>query len=403
MATSSIETQEQDADNEGVKGELRAAITTSWINGSGPRESSGPIDPAIGAESNGDTAELEGTDSVQPAAAPTRPSWGRKSTNESSGLDTQPQAVETDTKALFSPKGLGFRTLESLRGTQDPYCAVGWGPEGSGKSLWFLKNFPYPVLVNNLDRPMTTAHLGLIEDDTRVANIFFENLRPDMKDISLNEAMLMVERIEANIHDNIKDLARFGGTVMIDGGTLLGDLLKAADPTIAEKQAANKRWNPKDKQSINAYLAALVAFVMDHGVHFCITGHSANSWEMKSIMGDDGQAKNQLTRTNNLYAKMDKIFFERANLSLLMFKRCVCGRNITKEDGTCDAAGVDNPMEDRPAKRDEHGILGHQGRRHMVRVVANKFNTAVESTEWEDLDWAQLKLLSDPKRYTLLL
>lgn len=285
------------------------------------------------------------------------------------------------------PKGKIFVNLEELLDSPDYNVIVGWGPEGTGKTTWFLRHMPLPVLVLNLDRPLTKGHMGWKGMKERLPGIFVANLREDFADLTIESAVQLKDNIEQLVTQNFEWLK--GGTLIIDGGTALREILKMADPVIGAKVASGRRFNPKDKANVNAYLASFIANIQDQGINLIFTGHSANSWEMKTVRSDDGETKNQLTRTNKLYPKLDDILFERATVSLLFFKRCECGRNIVNQDGTCSAQPE--------ATSDKAGALdGHIGRKHMVRFVTNKLQTAVEGSEWEDLSKRQFDILTGP-------
>lgn len=294
-----------------------------------------------------------------------------------------------------APKGKAFVSLEELLDRDDIQVLAGWGPEGTGKTTWFLRYMPLPIMMLNLDRPVTKGHMGWKGMKERVGRIFVQNLREDFNDLDSASAVQLKDKIERAIKDNLEWLR--GGTVMLDGATTLRDILKLADPTIGPKVEAGKRFNPKDKAQVNAYLAAFIAHIQDKGIHLVFTGHSANSWKMVSTKSDDGEMKNALTRTNNLYPKMDDIIFERSTVSMMFFKRCECGRNIIDQDGTCIAQPE--------ATSDRAGMLeGHIGRKHMVRFVTNKLNSGVEGSEWEDLDGPTFDILcSDPGQAKKLL
>lgn len=281
----------------------------------------------------------------------------------------------------------GFQPLSAV--ATDIWSAVVWGTEGTGKSLFVLKNFPPPIMVLNLDRPFTKAHLGMLSQE-RVDSIYVKNLRENLKDVDQLTATVIKGEIERALEQNLEWLR--GGTFFLDGGTMYRDVLKLSDPTIGPKVASGSRFNPKDKSQINAYLGALISYIQDQGINFALTAHAAYSWVMKTTVNETtGATANQLAKTHNLYAKFDDIAFERANLSLLLFKRCECGRAIVNDDGTCLLQ--DNPQEDR-----EKRIQGHQGRKHMARIVSNKFCTKTEGYVFEGLDAAMLQNLCDPKK-----
>lgn len=311
--------------------------------------------------------------------------------------DTDQGATATSTgskvtELLKSPQGAGFVRLSDIDDTT--FVIMDWGPEGTGKTLWALANMPLPIMVLNLDRPINKAHLGALPRE-RAEQIFIKNMRETVDDINHYEALSIKDDIERAVQDNLAWLK--GGTLLIDGGTMLRDVLKMADDTISTKVAAGKKFNPKDKAQVNAWQAMFLSKINDQGINLVITAHAANSWTMKAVRDEmTGESRNQLQRTNNLYAKYDDIGFERANLSLMFFKRCECGRNITNQDGTC--VNQSDPTEDRPA------IEHHYGRKHMCRIVANKFNTSTEGTEWEDLDMPTLQILCfDPKKAQALI
>lgn len=280
---------------------------------------------------------------------------------------------------FVGPQGAFIRLTEL---GDETFILIDWGLDGTGKTLWALRHMPLPIMVLNLDRPINAAHLGMLPRE-RAEQIFVMNLRESVDSINRYEAVAIKDQMETAIESNLAWLK--GGTVLIDGGTMLRDVLKLADDTIGPKVAAKTRFNPKDKAQVNAYLAAFMSRVNDQGINLVITAHAANSWVMKSTRGDDGEMHNTLTRTNNLYAKFDDIGFERSNLNLLLFKRCECGRNIINQDGTC--VNQSDPFEDKP------NVQHHYGRRHMIRIVTNKFNSSSEGTEWEDLDMKTLRVL----------
>lgn len=296
-----------------------------------------------------------------------------------------------ETGSLWSPpQGKGWTSLEEMLDRPDIHVLGGWGPEGTGKTMWFLRFMPLPIMMLNLDRPVTKAHMGWPGMKERVGGIFVQNLRENFEEeLDSASAVELKDRIESYVKNNLAWLK--GGTVMIDGATTLRDILKLADPKIGAAMTAGKRWNPKEKASVNSYLASFIGNIQDKGINLVFTGHSANSWKMVATRTDEGEMKNTLTRTNNLYPKMDDIIFERATVSMLFFKRCECGRNIVDQDGTCAAQPE--------ATSDKAGMLtGHIGRKHMIRFVTHKLNTAVEGSEWEDLDGKTFDILaSNPK------
>ena len=256
-----------------------------------------------------------------------------------------------------------------------------------------MKHMPLPIMLANLDRPLTRAHLGALPRE-RAEQIFVKNLREGMDAINSMEAVLIKDQIEQMLAQNLDWLR--GGTFLLDGGTMYRDVLKLADPKLGPKVEAKQRFNPKDKAAVNAYLAALMSYIQDRGINFVLTCHAAFAWEMVTTVVD-GEPKKQLARTKQVYPKFDDIAFERANISLLMFKRCECGKNIVSQDGTCTGQGDPTDL-----RAEESGV--HQGRKHMTRIVTCKFNTAVEGTSWEDLDYKTLHTLCfDPKKAKALL
>ena len=258
----------------------------------------------------------------------------------------------------------------------DTLAATIWGMEGTGKTLHVLRYWPLPIVVLNLDRPLTRAHLGYLDPD-RIDQIHVRNLRESLKDIDHNDAMRIKSVIEADITANLDWLK--GGTLLLDGGTMYRSVLKLADPVIGPSMDARtadpnaKRVNPKERERINAYLGQLVSYIQDQNINFVITGHAAFAWKL----GEQG-----LEKTKNVYPKLDDILFERVNLSVLLYKRCECGRNIVSQDGSCSA---ENPA----------GTPGvaHQGRQHISRIVTNKFFSASEGTEWSALTYSTISAL----------
>lgn len=290
------------------------------------------------------------------------------------------------------PVGVGFTRLSDI--PEDTFVVVAIGFEGTGKTLFPVKGAPLPMMMGILDRPLTTAALGVVSK-ARADQVYYKNLRDSMDPvISELEATLIRDQLETMIVQNLDWLK--GGTFVLDGGSLWRDVLKSADPTIAAKTAANKKFNPKDKAAINAYIANFLSYVQDKGINLVITGHTAYSWEMVAVYDENtGQSRKQLQRTKQVYPKLDDIILERSTHVLLMFKRCQCGLNITSQDGTCDA--IKDSM-------DPKAEMGHQGRKHMTRFVTNKFCTATEGTVWENLTWAMMKQLSgDPKKAAQLI
>lgn len=274
------------------------------------------------------------------------------------------------------------------------YSVVIFGFEGTGKTLTPLKGAPLPMILANLDRPLTQAHLGMVSRE-RAEKIYISNLRESMDELNIQESLMIKDQLEDLVNQNLAWLK--GGTFFIDGGTLYRDVLKMADPRIGTAVSEGKKFNPKDKASVNAYIATFMSSIQDRGINFVITSHAAFSWEMQTTIDDQGNSKKQLVRTKTVYPKLEDIYMERANVVLLQFKRCICGKNIVTQDGTCTA--VADSISTRP--QDE---ADHQGRLHMTRIVTNKFNTQVEGTVWEDLDWATLDILSfNPKKAALLL
>lgn len=268
------------------------------------------------------------------------------------------------------------------------------GFEGSGKTDFYLKNMPTPQLIANLDRPLTKSHLaGLLSigdiGKARAEAIYYTNLRERMDSIGPMEAGLIKDQLEDLVNQNLDWLR--GGTFVIDGGSQWRDVLKLSDPTIGEKLSAGKKFNPKDKGAINAYVAGFLSYVQDRGINVVVTGHAAFSWEMRTNPETGVKA---LERTKQVYPKLDDIIMERGNLTLLTYLRCTCGRNITSQDGTCDA--VNDPTLAREAEK-------HQGRKFMTRVVKNKFNPGAEGSNWENLDRKTLEVLNDPKKAAALL
>lgn len=237
--------------------------------------------------------------------------------------------------------------------------------------MFALKSWPTPILVLNLDRALTEAHLAVLND--RAEHIYVKNLREDLMAIDHLSALRVRDEIESTITESLDWLR--GGTVVLDGGSMYRSILKLADRKIAKDIAEGTRWNPRDKEHVNAYFGAFISRVADQGVNLIITAHAAWAWEV----GDHG-----LTKTTKLYPKLDDIASERTAASILMLKRCECGRNIVNQDGTCTGEGLPN--------------VSHEGRRHVARIVNNKYNTATEGSEWENFGYNQLRALCfDPK------
>lgn len=289
--------------------------------------------------------------------------------------------------AATNPEPGPSKSLTPLReAVNDTLSAVVWGMEGTGKTLHVLRYWPLPIVILNLDRPLTRAHLGYLDSD-RIDQIHVRNLRESLKDIDHDDAIRIKAVIEADITANLDWLR--GGTLLLDGGTMYRSVLKLSDPVIGpnlakEGQPGYKKSNPREKERINAYLGQLVSYIQDQNINFVVTGHAAFSWKV----GEAG-----LERTNSVYPKLDDILRERTNLNILLFKRCDCGRNIINQDGSC--------LAENPA-----GTPGeaHQGRQHRCRIVTNKFFTASEGTEWSSLTYSTLKALCfEPEKAKLLM
>lgn len=256
-------------------------------------------------------------------------------------------------------------------------CIV-WGTEGTGKTLFATKTWPTPVLVLNLDRALTVAHLHAL--NSRADQVFVKNLREDLMAIDHLEGLRVRDEIERTIMESLDWLK--GGTVVLDGGTMYRSILKLADQKMGKDIADGKRSNPRDKEHVNAYFGAFISRVADRGINLVVTAHAAWSWEV----GESG-----LTRTTKLYPKLDDIAHERTATSVLLLKACRCGRTITNQDGTCSAQGLPGSGE-------------HTGRRHVGRIVSNKYNTMTEGTEWENLDYNMLRTLCfDPELAEMLM
>ena len=270
----------------------------------------------------------------------------------------------------------------------DATASAVWGMEGTGKTILVLRYWPLPIAVLNYDRPLTMAHLSVL-DDERIDAIQVMNVREAIKDIDHDEAKFIKDITEKTINENLTPLK--GGTLLLDGGTLYRAVLKMADPKLAADADANKKSNPREKERVNAYIKQLVSHVQDMGVNFVITAHAA--WEWKMVADSNGNSS--LQQTKSVYPQLDQPWFQATNISLLLFKRCECGRNIVSQDGSCSLAG-EGPMSAPTA--------GHQGRQHIARIVGNKFNTQTEGTEWKNVTYEDLRRLSfDPIRAELML
>lgn len=259
--------------------------------------------------------------------------------------------------------------------TNDATATVLWGMEGTGKTLMALRYWPGPLIVLNFDRPLTKAHLGYL-DDERIDQIQVLNVRETIKDIDHDEAKFIKDTTEQVITQNLGPLK--GGTLLLDGGTLYRSVLRLADPKLSADAAADKKSNPREKERVNAYIKQLASHVQDQGVNLVVTAHAA--WEWRMVANDTGGQS--LQQTKNVYPQLDQPWFQSTNLSILLFKRCECGRNVVNQDGSCTAEGALAAP-----------TVGHQGRQHIARIVTNKFNTASEGTEWADLDYSKIKML----------
>jgi hypothetical protein len=278
------------------------------------------------------------------------------------------------------------RLVDSLDTT---LSGVVWGTEGTGKTLFVLRDWPLPILVLNLDRALTRAHLydpvsGKPLPQERLDNIFVKNMREDITAVDHMQAVQIKNGIEDILTRNLDWLK--GGTLLLDGGTMFRSVLKMADQTIAKAIEAGKRWNPREKEQVNVYHGALISRVADAGINFVITAHAAFEWKMVQTEGAD---RPQLTRMHTLYPKFDDIAFERTAFSILLFKRCECGRNIVNQDGSCSAAGT--------------GESKHVGRIHVARIVNNKYNTSTEGKEFVNLSYRLLHTLAFDREKAALL
>jgi len=259
---------------------------------------------------------------------------------------------------------------------EDTLSCIVWGTTGTGKTLFVLRDWPLPILVLNLDRALTSAHLfdpatGKPFTAERKAGIFTKNLRENMRSVEHLDALQVKNGIDDTLQKNLEWLK--GGTLFLDGGTMYRSVLKMADQKIAKAIAEGKHWNPKDKEHINAYLGAFISHVVDQGINLAISAHAAWSWDY------DLETK-QLKKTHNLYPKFDDIGFERTTTSLLLFTQCGCGRNILNQDGTCTAVKTPNTGK-------------HEGRKHLTRIVSNKYATQTEGLEFPNLNYKTLKIL----------
>jgi len=289
-------------------------------------------------------------------------------------------------EAVLGPSADLVRLADSLDST---LSGVVWGTEGTGKTLFVLRDWPLPILVLNLDRALTRAHLydpvsGKPLPEGRVNNIFVKNMREDITAIDHMQATQIKNGIEDILTRNLDWLR--GGTLLLDGGTMFRSVLKMSDATIAKAVEAGKRWNPKEKEQVNVYHGALISRIADAGINFVVTAHAAFEWKMQLA---EGAEKPQLTRQHTLYPKFDDIAFERTAFSILLFKRCGCGRNIVNQDGSCSAAGT--------------GDSTHTGRSHVGRIVTNKYNTSVEGKEYPNLSYKMLNILAFDRKTAALL
>lgn len=257
--------------------------------------------------------------------------------------------------------------------TSDVMSGVVWGLDGTGKTLFLLNGAPLPIIVLNLDRPITSALIRAIDPD-RLPHILIKNMRENLDDLDQLRSLQIKAGIESAIQRN-RQFVR-GGTVIIDGGSTFRDIIKLADSKIGSKIEAGQRFNPKDKAQVNAYLNTFVNGVVDGGANLFFTAHAAHQWEMRAT--DEG--KNQLARTNRVYPKLDEVLSEQTALSILLMKKCACGQAITDQDGMCRAANVKNRAD-------------HVGRLFVARVVTNKYRPAVEGDEYEDFTFGALQTL----------
>jgi len=264
--------------------------------------------------------------------------------------------------------------------TSDVMSGVIWGMEGTGKTLFLLRGAPLPIVVLNLDRPITSALLKQIDVERR-SSIFVKNMREKIDDLDVLTGLQIKSGIEETIRRNKKFLR--GGTLIIDGGSTFRDVIKIADAKIGPKIEAGQRFNPKDKAQANAYLNAFVSGVVDAGINLFFTAHGAFSWKMSTT--EDG--KNQLMKSTRVYPKLDDVLLEQTAVSVLLMKRCICGGALTEQDGHCSKATA-------------RTVGDHTGRQFIARVVTNKYAPQTEGDEFEDFTFEQLRTLAFGRKKT---
>ena len=126
--------------------------------------------------------------------------------------------------------------------TSDVLSGIVWGMDGTGKSLFLLNGAPLPIIVLNLDRPISSSLLRRVDEDRR-AHIFVKNMRENLDDLDQLRSLQIKEGIERTIRKNRAFLR--GGSLIIDGGSTFRDVIKIADAKIGQAIEQGRRWNPK--------------------------------------------------------------------------------------------------------------------------------------------------------------
>ncbi len=218
------------------------------------------------------------------------------------------------------PKPKTFNELAAQRGdaTADaeehkPTLTIaGQGLQGTGKTLFGLNTMPLPMLHLNLDR--TANGLFYMKDggvakerQQDIVSIQFGPENHGSANWTESTAAKAREELEAAIQQYVPLMQ--GGTVFIDGGTNLANLVTSIELAKVEKALAAKAASkgkeargllPFDYANINTWWAGLLGALNRANVHFYITNHLTEEW------GADGPIPGRFyAQQNKLNKKME--------------------------------------------------------------------------------------------------